>query len=334
MSYKNFTLISLSIFFFSCEKEDNNVLSLVESADLENAVIYYEGYDKGGNTSIAFDASSSFKWSGESVAKSGGFGYFLLDGTEVPYIKRDRDLGQTFTYTGEKEIPWTGLTLKLGYGDNVIRRSTYGQAIAIQLFEVIGTPVLNENGTTGEMTPLHGYPHDPASGEMETRRDDYWEGETYKSIALIRGFNFPSKADFGFTEKEEIDPDNEKLKGRLIHFAFSAKDQTSLEPGKTYAFLIMLEEMGDDYGFTLANNFDGSYPGGHGIRRDGRGIFPPPAADPMKPFEDPSNQIAMQSAHFPLNLQERMKISPGTNGYPDVDTWRDFYFVIHSERNK
>lgn len=325
----NFLLLIAITFCSACAEKTGNQLSLIEKADLSDAIVYYEGFDRGGNTSIAFDATSSFKWSGESVAKSGGFGYFLPDGTEIPYIKRDRDLGQTFTFKGEKAQPWTGVTLKLGFGSNVIRQGTYGSAIAIQLFEVSGTPRLNENGTTGQMTALHGYPHDPASEEMDARRDDFWEGESYTSMRVISGFTFPSKLDFGFESNQEIDPDEEQIKGQLIHFSFSPSDQILLEPGKTYAFLVMLVEMGDDVGFTLANHFDGDFPDGHGIRRDGRGVFPPPTADPSKPFEDPVNAQALESARFPKELTERIKISPGTNGYPDVDTWRDVFFVIH-----
>lgn len=319
----------MAFLVFSCVEKTQIGLSVIESVDLAEALAFYQGYDQGGNTSIAFDASSSFKWSGESVAKSGGFGYFLADGTEVPYIKRDRDLGQTFKFQGNKEEKWTGITLKLGFGDNVIRRGTYGRPIAIQIFEVSGTPILNENGTTGEMSSLHGYPHNPNNGAMEARRDDFWEGESFNSIAVIQGFRFPSKTAFGFHENDDIDPDSERLKGRLLQFNFDQKSQINLKPGKSYAFLIMLEEMGDDYGFTLANHFDGNYPDGHGIRRDGRGIFPPPPADPMKPFEDEANKIAIQAAYFPLELSARTKLPVGTNGYPDVDTWRDLYFVIH-----
>ncbi|MHA7128338.1 hypothetical protein [Algoriphagus namhaensis] len=312
----------------ACDSAPNHI-TLLDQLDLSEAITYYEGYDRGGNTSIAFDTSSSFKWSGEAVEKSGGFGYFLPDGSEVPYIKRDRDLGQTFTYLGEEKRPWQGLTLKLGYGSNVIRAGTYGKSIAVQFYEVSGEPVLNENGSTGEMNAFHGYPHDPASGEMVALRDDYWEGETYLSLGLITGFTFPGKEDFGFAPSDEIDPDEQQIKGKLLHFNFAPADQITLEPGKTYAFLIMLEEMGADVGFTLANHFHGDYPHGHGIRRDGRGIFPPPPANPSLPFSHPENKKAMESAHFPEDLQERAKISPGTNGYPDVDTWRDLYFVIH-----
>lgn len=323
------SMLSFGILLLACQPNVENSLNLVDSMDVSEAIVFYDGFDRGGNTSIAFDATSSFKWSGEAIAKSGGFGYFLPNGTEIPYIKRDRDLGQTFTYRGEKVTKWTEITLKLGYGSNVIRKGTYGKPIAIQFFKVNGEPILNENGTTGEMNALHGYPHDPNSGEMDARRDDFWEGETYESLGLIDGFIFPTKTDFGFASDEDIAPESEQIKGQLIQFSFNKEDQITLQPGETYAFLVMLEEMGDDVGFTLANHFDGSFPDGHAIRRDGRGVFPPPTADPSKPFEDPANAEALKSARFPQDIKERIKISPGTNGYPDVDTWRDIFFVIY-----
>jgi hypothetical protein len=53
-------------------------------------------------------------------------------------------------------------------------------------------------------------------------------------------------------------------------------------------------------------------------------------ADPSKDFLDPANAKAYASAHFPANLKKRIKIAPGTNGYPDVDTWRDFLFFVEA----
>lgn len=85
-----------------------------------------------------------------------------------------------------------------------------------------------------------------------------------------------------------------------------------------------------DTGFTLANHYWGSYTKGHAIRRDGNGEFPPVPADPALDFHHPRNKLAFESAHFPADLIKRSSIPPGTNGYPDVDTFRDLTFYIEA----
>jgi hypothetical protein len=92
----------------------------------------------------------------------------------------------------------------------------------------------------------------------------------------------------------------------------------------------MIEKPDHEVGFTLANNYMGNYNGGHGIRRDGNGIFPPVPANPEKDFTHPDNSAALQSAHFPTDFAARCRITPGTDGYPDVCTWRDLVFYIEA----
>lgn len=128
-----------------------------------------------------------------------------------------------------------------------------------------------------------------------------------------------------------VSPDDQKLKGRYLRFEIPLSANIFLQPQKQYAFGVMIDEMGPEAGFSLANNYYGSYDGGHGIRRDGNGVFPPEPADPSKDFTDPVNKKALEAAHFPTNFQERIKIAPGTNGYPDVCTWRDLEFYIGAE---
>jgi hypothetical protein len=93
----------------------------------------------------------------------------------------------------------------------------------------------------------------------------------------------------------------------------------------------MIDNMGEEAGFALANEYEGSYLGGHGIRRDGNGVFPPIPANPNKSFADTANTMAYQAAHFPKDFKQRIAIAPATNGYPDVDTWRDFVFYVIAE---
>lgn len=332
---KTAILLTLSICMLACTSPTGNNLhvSIVNEKPTKNIVAAYEGFDKGkGNTSVAFDAANVYKWSGDSPFEHETLGYFDSTGREIAYIKRDRDLGQTFTYTGSRSKIWKSVTVRLGFGTNVVRQGMYGKNISIQIFEVTGEPVLNNNGSDEKVEAFHGFPHNRPGDSIASIRDDYFIGETYTSIGVFTGAKFPSKTGFGFAnETTNVSPDDSTLKGRFLRFEFPVSAKIELQPGKKYAFLIMIDEMGFDVGFTLANNYYGSYEGGHGIRRDGNGVFPPVPADPAKDFTDPANKKALESAHFPTNFQERIKISPGTNGYPDVCTWRDLSFFVEAE---
>lgn len=307
-------------------------VTLAPSKPAENVVASYDGFDRGGNTSVAHDNANSYKWSGESPYDHEPYGYFNAEGKEIPYIKRDRDLGQTFRYTGSKAARLEAITVRTGFGSNIVRPGMYGQHISLQLFEVSGEAVLQNNGSNEHTEAFHGFPHNRMGDSIPTMRDDYFTGEIYHSLAVLQGGRFPQKGDFGFSSNDTpVSPGDEKLKGRYLRFTLPEKQAVILQPGKQYAFLVMIDQMGEERGFTLANNFYGSYKDGHGIRRDGRGIFPPPQADPMKDFTDPANAKALESAHFPSNLKERISIQPGTNGYPDVCTWRDLEFYIQAK---
>ncbi len=307
-------------------------VSVVKSPPQKNTVAFYEGHDAGGNTSIIYDTKDSYKWSGNSLYTAQDQGYYNADGQEVPYIKRDRDLGQTFIYTGTTPQKITAITVSTGYGTNAVRKGMYGQNISIQLFEVLGVPVLHHNGSDSTTEAFHGFPHNRSGDSIPHERDDYFTGERYVSLGVFSGAVFPDKAAFGFSGHEaEVSPNHPNLKGKLLRFALPAASKIVLKPGKTYAFLIMIDRMGKDSGFTLANHYYGNYPGGHGIRRDGNGVFPPVPPDPSKDFRHPANQKAYESAHFPADLQKRTSIAPGTDGYPDVDTWRDFQFYIEEQ---
>jgi hypothetical protein len=208
----------------------------------------------------------------------------------------------------------------------------YGQKLSLQLFELTGTPVLNNNGSDSTMEAFHGFPHNRVGENIGAFRDDYFEGEQYKSIAVISGFTFPGKLAFGIVNGQtEVLPDDPKVKGKYLEFRLPANSNIRLEPGKHYAFLIMIDNIGKDRGFTLANNYSGKFADGHGIRRDGNGVFPPIPCNPAKNFTDPENKAALVSAHFPADFSRRISIPPGTNGYPDVDTWRDLVFYIEAE---
>jgi hypothetical protein len=329
---KNLFGLSLICCLAACTGKNNANLdvSLVADKPSENTIAFYEGHDKGkGNTSVAFDDANIYKWSGESPYEHESWGYFDSTGNEISYIKRDRDLGQTFAYNGTSPVKLEAIVVRTGFGTNVVRPNTYGKNISVQLFEVTGAKVLHNNGSDENTEAFHGFPHNRPGDSISTIRDDYFTGEEYKTIAVFTGGKFPGKKVFGFESDDmAIAPGDSLLKGKYLRFSLPQSANVMLQPGKTYAFLVMIDQMDADVGFTLANNYYGSYEGGHGIRRDGNGVFPPEPADPSKDFTDPANRKALEAAHFPENFQERIKIAPGTNGYPDVCTWRDLEFYI------
>lgn len=306
-------------------------LVLHDTIHASDYIVFYNNCDKSGNTSIAFDSENRFSWSGASAYKAEGWGYFAKDGSEIPYIKRDRDLGQTFLYNGTDKKQLLSITVRLGFGSNVIRPGMYGKNMSLQLFEVTGSCTMNNNGSDSTLQAFHGWPHDRNGKGILPLRDDYFEGEKYKTLAIFRGYKFPEKNNFGITDIKEVAPDDSRLKGKYLQFEFPATSKIILQPNKKYAFLIMIDSIGKEQGFTLANNYFGTYKDGHGIRRDGNGIFPPQPCNPQKNFTEPENKRAYESAHFPTDFDARTEIAPGTNGYPDVDTWRDITFFIEAK---
>lgn len=319
---------SLLVLISSQSWSQKGRIHLVNMPDTSGILAAYYGFDRGGNTSVAFDLDDSFKWSGESPFKKDGFGYFSPDGKEIPYIKRDRDIGQTFRIDGTTPVKLRSLTVRLGFGDNVVRPGMYNKKLSVQFFEVSGEPTIYNNGSKTGARAFHGFPHDRLNSDIPPERDDYLTGEKYEQIALFTGFTFPGKEEFGFEKDTTVPPDHEKLKGRLLKFSFPEGNMITLEPGRQYAFMILINRQGENVGFTLANNYTGNYPGGHAIRRDGSGTFPPAIADPSHDFRSPANKAAFKSAHFPAKMRKRLSINPSTNGYPDVDTWRDIYFIL------
>lgn len=328
----HFLLLGLVFSFSFCQpKQDVLQVSIVSGVPEKNIIALYMGYDKGGNTSLAFDAKNSYKWSGLSPYKKDSWGYFTANGEEIPYIKRDRDLGQTFTYNDKDPKKLTAITVSTGYGTNVVRANMYGKSISIQIFEVFGTPSINNNGSDSSVQAYHGFPHNRLTDSISHIRDDYFTGEIYTSSGLFTGAFFPGKKEFGFPDNMLVPADHRLLKGKYLRFEMPKTNPIILHPKKKYAFLIMIDNIGIDCGFTLANNYRGSYLGGHAIRRDGNGNFPPVPADPLKNFTDAANDKAFASAHFPSDFRKRTSILPGTNGYPDVDTLRDLLFVIEGQ---
>ena len=266
---------------------------------------------------------------------------------EAAYFYRDRDLGQTFT-VGDEGFRLGAVTVRLQPVDVRGGGDPAGAAVSLQLMKVTGTPRIHDNGTTrapeGEPptrpaweTYAFQYPHDPADRNAPDRwplmhaSDDYLEGEAYENVMLASGGVVP----------ETLGTDD------YMRWDLTVGDEVFLEPNTTYAMLFLFDEPappGVARNIPLSNinvlpggELDDVFPGGHMIRRDGsdrdRGEVFIRDLEPETPGlqADPADVDASRAAAaFPPVLAERLAIPPGTLGYPDVDTYRDLWFVIEA----
>lgn len=283
------------------------------------------------------------------------------DGTLAHYYFRDRDLGQTFR-VGEDGFYLTAITVRL-QPVNVAKADPTGAKVSVQLLKVTGEASVNDNGTNAKTAPngrssytdrphyqvpnLRGksftnaawstyatdWPHDPNDANTPYRwpimhySDDFLEGERYEHIALVTGGIVPS----------ELGPDD------YLKWEFTGDDRHFLSPNTQYAFLFLFDEpapVGVNRNIPLSNvnivpegNLTDPYPDGHMIRRDGAStkiedVF---IYDPNDPWDVEASRSA---ASFPADMNQRIAIPPGTVGYPDVDTYRDLYFLLEGVANR
>lgn len=282
------------------------------------------------------------------------------DGTLAHYYYRDRDLGQTFT-VDEEGFHLHAITVRLQPVD-VAKADPAHAKVSIQLMRVTGEPVINPNGTTATLAPngrsaysdhaaefpqlahdttpypnaqwstyATDWPHDPEGDPNTPLRwpimhysDDFIEGEHYEHVALFSGGVVPPGLATNDYLRWEIDADS----------------QPFLEPHTRYAILFLFDEPappGVNRNIPLSNlnvvpegNLTDPYPGGHAIRRDGRNTLRDYVF--IYDLNDPADvEASRESATFPSTMEERLAIPPGTLGYPDVDTYRDLWFVIEGE---
>ncbi len=278
--------------------------------DPSRVVARQASVDLGGNTSVRNEWPLQWK-------------------TEDGYYQRNRDLGQVFT------APAGGFTLdyivlRTGNGSSAFLPGTGGAPVFIEFFEVTGEPVINNNGTRYDQNPTHGF----GVGANMGRADDFLEGVTYTPIKVVRNATVPDLRASG--------------DGKLTYMKWdlTGSDQLTFDSGKRYAFMVGLEMPGQQVGFTLGNQnnaaarqpeslTDGNdtYHGGWSIRREGDGTIPPDiyrvnGQPSSTPPSDPALRAFYQNQSlFPAG-DGRYALSPTTDGYPDVDTYRDLEFYM------
>ena len=281
-----------------------------------------------GNTSIRNEDRNSLVWKGSP--NSNGYGYF----------QRNRDLGQVFNVPEGKDVQLDALILRTSLGSNAVMEGAAGSEMTIVFYEVNlknGESLrINENGTTKGELAKHGY-------DVQLNRcDDYIEGAEYTVIHRSVGGIFPDiPATTQPGRKESNDSPYGEQEGHLHYFRcdLQGSSELVLKAGKRYAFMIGFTNPGKNRGMALAIKTEVTTKESAqfvkdengaicwGIRREGNGTLPPTMIQNSLPPRD-SNQynLLVNESMFPENHYETL--SPTSNGYPDVDTYRTMQYYL------
>lgn len=255
-----------------------------------------------------------------------------LEWKQAGYFQRNRDLGQVFT--PDRDFVLESIVLRTGPSDAAVLAGMPGAKVFVQFFEVIGEPRINDNGTPPGTKAKHGF-------STNHRCDDYIEGVKYESVRVVRGGVFPAIPPTRDAAGNPNGDDRGKL--HFMRWRLTDEDRLTFRAGRRYAFMIGIEEPGPERGFTLANpnaaavdappsltDKHDRYPGGWGLRREGDGTVPPT----MRPAPTPPADAALRAKLLAESLfaaeAGRFALAPTTDGYPDVDTYRDLQFYLEA----
>lgn len=266
--------------------------------------------DTGGNTSVRRLDAENLPW------KTQG------------YYQRNRELGQTFNVPADTTFQLDAIVLRTGNGDKAVLDSTPGAGVQLQIFEVTGSPVINDNGTPPGTESTHGF-------NTNHRTDDYLDGIEYRSIAVVTGGTFP---DIEPTSQDGGQP------GHLRYVRWDVPQESNIifEGGKRYAFMVGFTKGGPGQGFTVGNNnhaasgaspdfrYDPNGAPWWSIRREGDGTLPPTQFPGEFPPTDPSVRQNLKEESL-FDSSYLCSLSPTTDGFPDVDTYRTLEFYIEVE---
>ncbi len=288
--------------------------SYTRNAALTPDNLFFSATDGGGSTSIRNMDAPNLEWK--------------QDG----YYQRNRDLGQVFNLLPGQNITLDALILRTGNSSSAIRPGSAGKELFLQFFEVIGTPTINNNGTGPGQQSSHGF-------TTHHSADDFIEGVTYQSLQVVTGGLFPNLAPTTQNGGQE---------GHLqyLRWDLTGNDEIVLAGGKRYAFIVGFTDPGWEQGFTLGNqnrvgnsalnNSVSLFKDTAGldwwsIRREGDGTLPPTQIPGSNPPSDPTlrNQLINESLF--ATGSDRYNLSPTTDGYPDVDTYRTFTFFLETK---
>jgi N-sulfoglucosamine sulfohydrolase len=293
-----------------------SVHRLATAPSLDDVIVSQTLQDDGGNTRFRF-------YPQEYRLGPDGVMHDSMAAREYPnahrYRLQDRDLGQIFTIPANLEEPLylRAVTLRVGPMPDANEGGADGAAVSMQLFEVHGEPVISDNGTSGTDSSRW-RTFDPTRATT----DDYVTGQSFVSLGVARGGLLPVGID----------------SHAYMQWRLQGEVAIRLEPGRSYAFMVMFDEPGEGRGLALANRNTagwaepiplGPYRGGYALRRMGE------SSRFEDVFFDPDDRddatVGLAAATLPEDPAKRAAIEPGTLGYPDVDTYRDFVFWIHAQ---
>ena len=312
-SFAAITLLASAFTLVGCteDKQDPRLEITIVGDQYEagdNTLISQLVTDPGGSTSIRNTSEGQLVW------KSQG------------YYQRNRDLGQVFYLHTAQEL--SAVILRTGPSDKAVLSGAPGSELFLQFYQVEGEPRINDNGTPVGTDALHGF-------STNHRCDDFIEGIHYRPLEVYRGGKLP-----GLPPTFDSGGATRDSSGNLQFLRFSMEPPLELPPGR-YAFMVGFTQPGEMRGITLANANRASlpdtpelgdrhdlYPDGWGLRREGSGKVPPTMLESSQEPTDPTVLQNLRSESlFPVG-KERFGIPPTTDGYPDVDTYRDLTFAI------
>ncbi len=270
--------------------------------------------DQGGNTSIRNTAADALEW------KAAG------------YFQRNRDLGQVFT--APRDFTLAALVLKTGPSDASVLAGAPGAKVFVQFFEATGEPCIHDNGTPSGTPAKHGF-------SKNHRCDDYVIGVEYRPLHLSKGGVLPALAP---TLRADRTPTGDGSgRGVYLRWQFSCADELKFQKGKRYAFVVGFEEPGKARGLTFANANNAAapdapalvdrhdrYPGGWSLRREGDGTLPPTMVPGETPPAETTTRARLKRESLFAEGDARYVLAPTTDGFPDVDTYRDLLFFIEA----
>ncbi len=275
--------------------------------------LFFDLADQGGSTSVRNVDAENLSW------KSQG------------YFQRNRDLGQTFSVPADTTLTLDAIVLRTGNSSSAVKAGAIGAEVYLQIFEVEGAPVINDNGTPPGTESTHGF-------TTNHRADDYLEGITYHSVLVASGGYFPA---IGPTDQDG---------GQVAHLHYLRWDlegdnEIQLEGGKRYAFMVGFMEPAPDRRFTLGNNNLAADPAAPelrtnaagkawwSMRREGDGTLPPTQIPGEAPPLD-ANLLDSLISESLFDYAHQYSLSPATDGWPDVDTYRTLEFYIEARDDK
>lgn len=274
--------------------------------------------DPGGSTSVRNVNAKRLTW------KSQG------------YYQRNRDLGQVFA--PRQDFRLDAIVLRTGPSDSAVKAGAPGAELFLQFFEVVGDPHINNNGTPPGTDAKHGF-------SKNHRCDDFIEGVEYRSIHIVRGGRFP---DLPPTKDIRGEPTGDNA-GKLhyLRLDLTGADELVFKSGRRYAFMVGFTQPGPERAFTLGNNNAASakavpsltdshdyYHDGWGLRREGDGKVPPTMTGNPQPVSDPQFRRKLIRESLFDAPPGRYELAPTTDGYPDVDTYRDLEFYLEAHPAK